>query len=434
MLRNASLEDIRALTSDQGTRSLLLRSLKSELILYIPVDLWTTAELVRDDFKLATGRTTTSVSIDDLNEIELLFAFLRHSFAQLMVDASNIPISRFVKLLFITLHTKYLDRCDPHTCLHSKLETMEVKEALAIYYDAFVLLQNNDKYSLKSEFTNRSVLLCSEVVSGRAKALVIFGGQGNTENLLEELIELVQVYGPLCRDFLASVTKFLVTAAEDPVSKDFMARGFHVMQWIDDPQSRPSREYLFSAAVSLPLVGLIQLLNYFITCKILGLTPGQLCTRFVGATGHSQGIVAAAVVSASSTEAELIRNTEVALHVLFWIGLRSQQTYPESTLNPNILADSLANGEGRPTPMLAVTKLTLPVLEKQVDISNKFLGPNEQIEIALHNGPRAYVCSGPPKSLYGNFVLNVLSKRCLLDGFWFIIFIMFLFRFESSAA
>ncbi len=124
--------------------------------------------------------------------------------------------------------------------------------------------------------------------------------------------------------------------------------------------------------------------------------------------GHSQGIVAAAVVALSSTEAELVQNTTKALQALFWMGVRAQQAYPETTLSPTILADSLAHAEGRPTPMLAVFNMTLKDLQTQVDVSNRFLAANAKIEISLHNGPRAYVCSGPPKSLYG---LNLLLRK-----------------------
>jgi malonyl CoA-acyl carrier protein transacylase len=219
-------------------------------------------------------------------------------------------------------------------------------------------------------------------------------GQGNTENLIEELVELDQVYRPLCRDFMLDVTKHLAEAASDPISKDYMSKGFDLVNWVDNIESRPPKEYLFTAAVSLPLVGLIQLMSYYITCRILSMTPGELRDRFVGATGHSQGIVAAAVISLSTTEDQLRENTAKALQSLFWMGLRAQQAYPETTLSPTILADSIAHGEGRPTPMLAVFNITLPVLQAQVDISNKFLVPEQKIEISLHNGTRAYVCSG----------------------------------------
>ncbi len=246
--------------------------------------------------------------------------------------------------------------------------------------------------------------------------MAVFGGQGNTENLLDELLDLDYIYQPLMRPFLRAVTTCLLEAAQDEDSKDFMTKGFDVVSWIDNAEARPPREYLFAAAVSLPLVGLIQLVNYYLTCRILHLTPGQLAQRWVATTGHSQGIVAAAVVSLSRSEDDLIENSIRALQTLFWIGLRSQQAFPEATLSPTLLADSIAHGEGQPTPMLAIANVPLADLQAHVDISNRFLSPKEQIEIALHNGPRAFVCSGPPKSLYGlNLLLRKVKASTSLD-------------------
>lgn len=407
MLRVFSSASIQALASDQTSRSLLLRSKNHELALHIPADLWLTAERVKDELL-----SNKLVPIEDLNEIELLLEFLRLSLSFISLSSGSFPIRSFVKLLFITLHVKYLGRMDPHTCLRQKLEIIELEDALRVYYEALDALDRGG--TLGNDYRPaESALLSTEVRDGRAKPLAIFGGQGNTENLMEELVDLDRIYRPLCREFFLRVTSGLQAAAQDPISKDYMALGFDIISWVDNAESRPPRDYLFSAAVCLPLVGLIQLMNYHIMCRILSMSPGALRSRFIGATGHSQGIVAAAVMSLSETEADLVENTKKAIETLFWIGLRAQQAYPVTTLSPTILADSLAHGEGRPTPMLALFGITLASLQTQVDVSNKFLAADQQIEIALHNGPRAFVCSGPPKSLYG---LNLLLRKIKADN------------------
>ena len=74
----------------------------------------------------------------------------------------------------------------------------------------------------------------------------------------------------------------------------------------------------------------------------------------IGATGHSQGIISAVVISASETDKEFVDNTQKALGLLFWIGARCQAACPTTTVNPNILEDSLESGEGVPTPMLSI--------------------------------------------------------------------------------
>jgi malonyl CoA-acyl carrier protein transacylase len=109
-------------------------------------------------------------------------------------------------------------------------------------------------------------------------------------------------------------------------------------------------------------------------------------------------------------------NTEKALGFLFWMGTRAQQAFPPTTLNPTILEDSLNNNEGTPTPMLAVTGLRESQVLKHLEATNAHLGPDRQIEITLLNGPRSFVCTGPPQSLYGlNLSLRKLKAPTGLD-------------------
>lgn len=413
MLRFPSPGSIRAISSDQTGRSLLIRGRKAEVILHVSTDLWSTAERIRDDFKLQSVRESGS-GTEELNEFELFLTFIRHTMLYVPMDCASLPTKPLLKQLFLTLHNKYLEDLDPHSCIKNKLESMDIQDALRVYYEALVVLKRDPGFG--TVFTRAKSALLQEVAAGRAKLLAVFGGQGNTENLLQELVDLDYIYQPLCRPFLKTVAHSLLAAADNPIAKEYMSKGFDVVRWIDDPESRPPKEYLFSAAVSLPLVGLIQLLNYYITFQVLELSPEQMGRSFVGTTGHSQGIISAAVIALSSTEDEFTANTTKALQLLFWIGLRSQQAYPETTLNPKILADSVANGEGVPTPMLSVTNLTLSDLQTQVDVSNRFLSENDKIEIALLNGPRAYVFSGPPKSLYGlNMLLRKLKASSTMD-------------------
>lgn len=136
----------------------------------------------------------------------------------------------------------------------------------------------------------------------------------------------------------------------------------------------------------------------------------------IGSTGHSQGIISSAVISASSTEEEFVRNAEKALGLLFWIGTRAQQVFPPTTLNPAVLEDSINNNEGNPTPMLAITGLRENQVLKHVEETNCHLAPDRQIEVTLHNGPRSFVCTGPPQSLYGlNLTLRKLKAPTGLD-------------------
>lgn len=66
--------------------------------------------------------------------------------------------------------------------------------------------------------------------------------------------------------------------------------------------------------------------------------------------------------------------------------------------------------------MLAITGLRESQLLKHLEATNSHLAADRQIEITLHNGPRSYVCTGPPQSLYGlNLSLRKLKAPTGLD-------------------
>ena len=389
-------ESIQALAQEKTSRSLLVRCNKSEIALHISTDLWMTAERVRDDFRLHHSRENET---EEWNELEVLLNLISHSLQYAPYHMDDFPVRNFLKQLFLVLHVKFLECQNPHACLKKRLSNMELSEALRIYYDVHAILKKNGDLDGLAPITKP--ILLEEVEKGRASLLAIFGGQGNTDSLLEELVELEKTYHPIVRPFLEAVTPPLLHAADDLEAKEYLSKGLNVLQWIDRPECRPSQEYLASAAISLPLVGLIQLANFHVMCSLLGSVPVDFVKQFSGTTGHSQGIISAAVISLSKTYDDFIANVATALQLLFSIGFRAMQAFPRTTLDPRITIDCQNNGEGVPSPMLAITNLPYKVLESKVNAANELLPQQEKITISLQNGPRAFVCSGPPKSLYG---------------------------------
>lgn len=160
-------------------------------------------------------------------------------------------------------------------------------------------------------------------------------------------------------------------------------------------------EYFASIPLSMPLIGLTQLVQYLIVCKASDLTPGEMRSRFKGATGHSQGIISAVCLAASDSWETFDINAKKTLKLLFYIGLRGQHAFPVLAIEPSIVADAIENGESTPSPMLGVNGLQLKDLETQLKKTNAFLPSNSQLYVSLHNGPRNYVVTGPAKALYG---------------------------------
>ncbi len=236
----------------------------------------------------------------------------------------------------------------------------------------------------------------------------IFGGQGNIEEYFDELREVYTTYPSFVEKLVEDSAELLQSLSRDPRAEKLYSKGLDVMRWLHDKDTQPDTEYLVSAPVSLPLIGLVQLAHYTVICEAMGQTPGDIRQKFLGTTGHSQGIVTAAAIAAADSWESFEKVAKKALTMLFWIGSRSQQAYPRTSLAPSILQDSIDNGEGSPTPMLSVRDLSRSALQEHVDTTNHHLPRDRHIAISLSNSARNFVVTGPPISLYG---LNLRLRK-----------------------
>ncbi|KAK4134741.1 beta subunit of fatty acid synthase [Trichocladium antarcticum] len=236
---------------------------------------------------------------------------------------------------------------------------------------------------------------------GAAKLYNIFGGQGNIEEYFEELRELYQTYPSFVGHLIAASAELLQTLSSHPSAEKLYSKGLDIMSWLQNRDATPDVDYLISAPVSFPLIGLVQLAHYQVTCKVLGLHPGILRDRISGTTGHSQGIVLAAATAAADSWESFEEISRSSLTILFWIGARSQQTFPKTSLSPSMLQDSIDNGEGVPTPMLSIRDLPQAEVQERINKTNQYLPADQHISISLINSPRNLVVAGPPKSLCG---------------------------------
>jgi fatty acid synthase subunit alpha, fungi type len=80
--------------------------------------------------------------------------------------------------------------------------------------------------------------------------------------------------------------------------------------------------------------------------------PQEMRSRIAGTTGHSQGIVSSFAISASTTFESFTSNVVKASKWLFFAGLRGQEVFPITSLEPSIVQDTITGGEGQPTPLL----------------------------------------------------------------------------------
>ncbi|GLB40343.1 putative protein with domain of unknown function (DUF1729) [Lyophyllum shimeji] len=397
------------------TRPLILSP--GQVRVSIPVsthpDEWVAAEVLRDDFahnQSLVDAVDATAQLENQEEaiVELVAKFLGFV-AQKLHEEPQSTAARTSLLLNVLKHftTSYLANKDVHT-LSSAFDTEVRKAVLAAYFQAVAALQSQNVADIP---TGPQSALFAAATSGKASIFALFGGQGTNEVYFDELQALYDVYKPFVAPFLATVTReVLVPLAEEENASTHYTHGLDVVTWLSDASARPSIAYLASVPVSLPLIGLTQLVQYLIVCNVAGLTPGELRDRLAGATGHSQGIVSAVVISASATFEDFTENSRKALKWLFFSGLRGQQAFPVVSLEPTIVQDSVEGGEGIPSPMLSITGLNLKDVESHIKKTNAHLPVNSQLQISLHNGPRAFVITGPARALHG-LVTNLRKVR-----------------------
>ncbi|KAK0531483.1 fatty acid synthase alpha subunit Lsd1 [Tilletia horrida] len=318
------------------------------------------------------------------------------------------PIFDCVKALWTFFHSEYLTTAKAGNAvvdIHSvALDTAAFDEhtrtaLLCDYYTAFVTLEKAGKAPQL-----QIPKLLDLAGKQQAGVFALFGGQGTNEVYFNELQLLFDTYRPLVEPLIVTATKTLQSLVEQATIEgysSFYLPGLDVHAWLTGASARPSVPYLGSIPVSLPLIGLTQLVQYLVSLRASGLSPREFRARFQGATGHSQGIVSAVVLAASHSLESLESNVVKGLGLLFHIGRLGQEAFPAFSIEPAVIGDAMTGGEGVPSPMLAVNGLDEKALNKYISATNAHLDEVDQVGISLYNGTHRYVVTGQPRALCG---------------------------------
>ncbi|EEB08935.2 fatty acid synthase beta subunit Fas1 [Schizosaccharomyces japonicus yFS275] len=375
---------------NQSVRSFTLSYGKLSPSISVPASLYSVATQLRDEFLMKYPAPSAEAIENDTDEVEfkqdihLVARFIGLIAAK--EEESHGHFTQLLNVFTLEFERTFLAGNEVHAvAARSGLEIPAQKDVIKCYYRSRFLSGRTIK-------NHGSALLNDPKVSLGA----IFGGQGY-EDYFEELVELYDVYAPFAADLVHRLAKHLLDLSQNEQAIKVFSKGLDVLAWLAG--ERPDRDYLVCAPVSLPLIGLTQLVQFYVTAKILGLDVGEFAAKFSASTGHSQGIVVAAVISASTDERSFFENAKSALTCLFWIGVRSQLAFPTTTLPPSVLSDSLECNEGAPSPMLTVRDLPMEVLNKHIKITNTHLPEDRKVCLSLINGPRSFVVSGPARSL-----------------------------------
>ncbi|KAL2129217.1 hypothetical protein VTI74DRAFT_8074 [Chaetomium olivicolor] len=379
-------------------RPLTLSHGSLESTFLIPTNIHFNALRLKEQFVATLPAPTDELAQDDEpSSVPELVARYMGYIADTVLDGGEETPGSYEEVLKIILNEferSFLRGNDIHA-LAAMLPGIHAKqvEVIRSYFAARVAANRPIK-------THESALLRA-VDSGEATLYNIFGGQGNVEDYFEELRELYRTYPSFVEELITSSAELLQTLSSNPSAEKLYSKGLDIMSWLHHPDATPDVDYLISAPVSFPLIGLLQLAHYHVACKTQGLHPGMMRERTKGTTGHSQGIVLAAITAAADSWESYNYLGKESLKILFWIGARSQQLFPMTSMTPSMLKDSVENGEGTPTPMLSIRDLSRAEVQKHIDQTNQYLPEDQHISISLINSARNLVVAGPPRSLCG---------------------------------
>ncbi len=228
------------------------------------------------------------------------------------------------------------------------------------------------------------------------KLFLQFGGQGSP--WLKELSKLYET-DPSLKELFD--TAFKTLAEEIPsLDKNIISQGYDFESWLKNPESAPDEAYLSSATVSIVGIFLTQTANY-VSLTNKGFPTSELIANAIGATGHSQGIVPAVLVSLGKEGAEFYKEYSKFLKFILYLGYRAQELYGIFNPSEEVLKGNEEVGDKQPAPMVAVIGYSSAELLERVQKANTDLGLSgtKAIYVSLLNTPDSNILSGDPEAL-----------------------------------
>lgn len=230
------------------------------------------------------------------------------------------------------------------------------------------------------------------------KFFLQFGGQGSP--YLKEISKLYKEEPSLGSFFQIAFETLNKIESELTRSNPLITEGLDLKSWIENPDSAPSEDYQIRGSVSVSMIFITQVANFhLLTTK--GYPMSELLSNTSGVTGHSQGIVAAALVALGKSDVEFLATFSTFLRFIFFLGYRAQEMYPHFTVSESILKDNAELGDKNPGPMVAVIGYSKDELEQRVNSINSELNlvGQDRLNISLYNGPDSMIISAKPSSL-----------------------------------
>ncbi|KAL5357217.1 acyl transferase domain-containing protein [Aspergillus floccosus] len=334
----------------------------------------------------------------------LALEFLRHL---VQSEAAVTAVRVFLR----AFEEQFLQNTNIHSILSGESVPAETKERCLKGY-----FQAREHLSRKTSKC-RSALIESARI-GTSKVIWIFGGQGLANAMcVRELRSLNTTYNGLLKRLIDEIDQPLESLCKSADTAHFFeGRIINLKRWLATSEEIHDEAFLGSAAVSLPILGILDLAHYCVICQMLGKSPGEVASTISAVSGHSQGIVIAAVVACSGSWDSFYENARFAVEMLFWIGFESHHGLSNCYVPADTIQDSLAHDEGRPSPMLSIRGIERIQVNQILHDCNIHLPLDRQVHLALSNCRSNYVVAGPPASLCGlNRYLREIAAPADMD-------------------
>lgn len=236
--------------------------------------------------------------------------------------------------------------------------------------------------------------LIQKARDGKARFYIQFGGQGTPW-----FAELLRYYQNIeFKTFFDTVFQALEEERQRVEGTVGLPQGLALEDWLKDKASIPSEEYLSYAAVSLPLVQVTQFAHYE-NLRIQNISHQELLSLSLGATGHSQGIIAAAFIALGYEGKAYYDALAKFTKYQLYLGVSAQKAYPYLIPSPEEISYSESLGGKAPSPMVAVLGSEHSTIEKLVEEINLELPKDRKIYISLYNSPTNRILSSYRSSL-----------------------------------
>lgn len=240
--------------------------------------------------------------------------------------------------------------------------------------------------------------LLNDTTANGKKFFLQFGGQGSP--YLKEVSKLYKEE-PLLKEFFEVAFATLNKIESDVGKSDILiAEGLDLKSWIENPDSAPSDDYQIRGSVSVAMIFITQAANYHLM-TLKGFPVDELTAATAGVTGHSQGIIAAALASVAKDGKDFYKTFADFLSFTFYLGYRAQEKYSIFEVEKAVLEGNAEIGDKNPAPMVAVIGYSKEELESRVSAANNDLSLTEQdkLNISLYNTPDSMIISAKPSSL-----------------------------------